>query len=81
MLTQEQKSPKYSRSLQHDTAHAGHGAQAVRGVLDGQGLILKDGTNQCKVSLKMPSNGTAIRWRQSTSAESSKGMRLVKSLC
>lgn len=46
MLTQEPKSRKYSRSLQHDAAHTGHGAQAVRGVLDGQGLVLKDGTNQ-----------------------------------
>lgn len=81
MLMQEQKSQKYSRSLQHDTAHTGHGAQAVRGVLDGQGLILKDGTNQCKKSLKMASNYTAIRWRQSTSAELSKGIRLVKLLC
>lgn len=32
---------KHLRSLQHDTAHTGHGAQTVRGVLYGQGLILK----------------------------------------
>lgn len=31
---------EHSRGLQHDTAHARHGAEAVRGVLDGQGLIL-----------------------------------------
>lgn len=40
---EEAECGKYSRSLQHDTAHTGHGAQAVRGVLDGQGLILTDG--------------------------------------
>lgn len=34
---------KHSRGLQHDTAHARHGAEAVRGVLDGQGLILREG--------------------------------------
>lgn len=33
---------KHSRGLQHDTAHARHGAEAVRGVLDGQGLILRE---------------------------------------
>lgn len=37
------KRGKYSRSLQHDTAHTGHGAQAVCGVLYGQGLILMNG--------------------------------------
>lgn len=34
---------KHSRVLQHDTAHARHGAEAVCGVLDGQGLILREG--------------------------------------
>lgn len=34
---------KHSRGLQHDAAHARHGAEAVRGVLDGQGLILRGG--------------------------------------
>lgn len=33
---------KHSRGLQHDTAHTRHGAEAVRGVLDGQGLILRE---------------------------------------
>lgn len=32
---------KYSRGLQHDTAHTGHGAQTICCVLDGQGFILK----------------------------------------
>lgn len=45
------KSGKYSRSLQHDTAHTGHGAQAVCGVLDGQSLILKVG-NKREISTK-----------------------------
>lgn len=37
-----QEERKHSRGLQHDTAHARHGAEAVRGVLDGQGLILRE---------------------------------------
>ena len=49
---EEGKCGKYSRSLQHDTAHTGHGAQAVCGVLDGQGLILKDGGKEKERSVQ-----------------------------
>lgn len=52
---------KHSRGLQHDAAHARHGAEAVRGVLDGQGLIL-GGRERLLLS-------GATRWRQTTSAE------------
>lgn len=36
-----ERNQKYSRGLQHDTAHTGHGAQTICCVLDGQGFILK----------------------------------------
>lgn len=32
--------PPHSRCFQHDFAHSGHRAQAVRRVLDGQVLVL-----------------------------------------
>lgn len=45
---------KRSRGLQHDTAHTRHGAEAVRGVLDGQGLILRErgGERERKAKVK-----------------------------
>lgn len=39
---------KHSRGLQHDAAHTRHGAEAVRGVLDGQGLILRERERKLK---------------------------------
>lgn len=58
---------KHSRGLQHDTAHARHGAEAVRGVLYGQGLILREGERhehkQQQRQMPLLSRGNATRGR------------------
>lgn len=77
---------KYSRSLQHDTTHTGHGAQTVCGVLYWQGLILKDRKKEKSAHTKslstwnicLPQGGDKVYLQRSVKVERQEKQLLLK---